>query len=336
MPRAREDEPDECRRAADGLELQPPQFLHHLERRFGRRLRAQQSRAARRHHRRRPGAPDRQDRRGDAEDRRQRLRPAGTGEQRLRQRLGDLDPDRRAERGGCPRRDLRLRQSDRPGLRRLYRDRCHHHRPDLQDQRSQPRRQRHPRLQRLAGNSRAARQSQRHSRRSRRASSSPSWSTTSSRRAATERETMPIRATGRDLSTRPAPLPPCNWRNGSIAGNPDGYFAQNGIADSDVLLIGDLNSYAQEDPVDALRDAGYVDLIDSFIGQGDAFSYIFDGQQRSARPGTCQPVACQPGQRRHGMAHQFARSRACSATPANSRIRTSTTTTSSPPRTMTR
>ena len=61
--------------------------------------------------------------------------------------------------------------------------------------------------------------------------------------------------------------------------NPEGYFAENGVTDTDVLLIGDLNSYAEEDPVDALRDAGYVDLIDSFIGQDDAFSYIFDGQQ---------------------------------------------------------
>lgn len=61
--------------------------------------------------------------------------------------------------------------------------------------------------------------------------------------------------------------------------NPDGYLAQNGVGDTDVLVIGDLNSYAQEDPVDAIRDAGYVDLIDSFIGQQDAFSYIFDGQQ---------------------------------------------------------
>jgi VCBS repeat-containing protein len=61
--------------------------------------------------------------------------------------------------------------------------------------------------------------------------------------------------------------------------NTDSYFAQNDITDTDVLLIGDLNSYAQEDPVDVIRDAGYVDLIDSFIGQNDAFSYIFDGQQ---------------------------------------------------------
>ncbi|WP_163263983.1 ExeM/NucH family extracellular endonuclease [Chelativorans alearense] len=61
--------------------------------------------------------------------------------------------------------------------------------------------------------------------------------------------------------------------------NPGGYFAQNGVSDTDVLIIGDLNAYAREDPVDAIRDAGYVDLIDSFIGQDDAFSYIFDGQQ---------------------------------------------------------
>lgn len=61
--------------------------------------------------------------------------------------------------------------------------------------------------------------------------------------------------------------------------NPDGYLTQNGVGDTDVLIIGDLNSYAQEDPIDAIREAGYVDLIDGFIGQQDAFSYIFDGQQ---------------------------------------------------------
>lgn len=61
--------------------------------------------------------------------------------------------------------------------------------------------------------------------------------------------------------------------------NPDGYLTQHGVGDTDVLIIGDLNSYAQEDPIDAIREAGYVDLIDGFIGQQDAFSYIFDGQQ---------------------------------------------------------
>lgn len=52
-----------------------------------------------------------------------------------------------------------------------------------------------------------------------------------------------------------------------------------GSGDTDALIIGDLNSYAQEDPVDVIRDAGYVDLIDQFIGQNEAFSYVFSGQQ---------------------------------------------------------
>jgi predicted extracellular nuclease len=45
-------------------------------------------------------------------------------------------------------------------------------------------------------------------------------------------------------------------------------------------LLGDFNAYAKEDPVQAIaEDPDYVDLIDSFIGQEDAFSFIFDGQQ---------------------------------------------------------
>ncbi|GIG55275.1 ExeM/NucH family extracellular endonuclease [Demequina activiva] len=45
-----------------------------------------------------------------------------------------------------------------------------------------------------------------------------------------------------------------------------------GTQDDDVMIIGDLNSYGQEDPIDVLRDAGYVEL-----GGGD-YSYVFDGQ----------------------------------------------------------
>lgn len=45
-----------------------------------------------------------------------------------------------------------------------------------------------------------------------------------------------------------------------------------GTEDDDVMIIGDLNSYGQEDPIDVLRDAGYVEL-----GGGD-YSYVFDGQ----------------------------------------------------------
>ncbi len=48
-----------------------------------------------------------------------------------------------------------------------------------------------------------------------------------------------------------------------------------GVNDADYLIIGDLNSYAQEDPITALRNAGYVDLL-SFGSQ--PYSYVFDGQ----------------------------------------------------------
>jgi len=50
-----------------------------------------------------------------------------------------------------------------------------------------------------------------------------------------------------------------------------------GSGDPDVLVIGDLNSYRMEDPITALRDAGYIDLVAEFEGD-DAYSYVFDGQ----------------------------------------------------------
>jgi hypothetical protein len=45
----------------------------------------------------------------------------------------------------------------------------------------------------------------------------------------------------------------------------------------DVLLVGDLNSYAKEDPVVTLKNGGFASLIDRFIGT-NAYSYQFDGQ----------------------------------------------------------
>ncbi len=59
-----------------------------------------------------------------------------------------------------------------------------------------------------------------------------------------------------------------------------------GSGDSDTLIIGDLNSYDKEDPIDAIvagsdDTAGttddYTDLIRLFQGE-DAYSYVFDGQ----------------------------------------------------------
>ncbi len=54
----------------------------------------------------------------------------------------------------------------------------------------------------------------------------------------------------------------------------------NGTGTDNYLLLGDLNAYAEEDPVQHLDDdAGLVDLIDEFIGQENAYSFVFDGQR---------------------------------------------------------
>lgn len=50
-----------------------------------------------------------------------------------------------------------------------------------------------------------------------------------------------------------------------------------GVNDSDVLIIGDLNAYAREDPVTALQDADYTDLISHYEG-AMAYSYVYFGQ----------------------------------------------------------
>ncbi len=47
--------------------------------------------------------------------------------------------------------------------------------------------------------------------------------------------------------------------------------------DPDVLLLGDFNSYAKEDPVTTLEAGGYTDLAASLLGPG-SYSYLFDGQ----------------------------------------------------------
>jgi predicted extracellular nuclease len=47
--------------------------------------------------------------------------------------------------------------------------------------------------------------------------------------------------------------------------------------DSDVLVIGDLNAYGKEDPIDALVQSGYDDLIDSFYGE-QGYTFVFDGE----------------------------------------------------------
>lgn len=48
------------------------------------------------------------------------------------------------------------------------------------------------------------------------------------------------------------------------------------FGDPDVLIVGDLNSYAEEDPIDILRAAGYADLLQVYTPGG--YSYQFDNQ----------------------------------------------------------
>ncbi len=50
-----------------------------------------------------------------------------------------------------------------------------------------------------------------------------------------------------------------------------------GSGDPDALIIGDLNAYAQEDPIKVLAAAGYTDLVGDAFG-AEASSFVFDGQ----------------------------------------------------------
>jgi predicted extracellular nuclease len=63
---------------------------------------------------------------------------------------------------------------------------------------------------------------------------------------------------------------------------------------SDVLVVGDLNAYAQEDPIFDLTSSGYVDQIGRFGGAG--YSFVFDGNSGRldhaiATPGLSAKVA---------------------------------------------
>ncbi len=50
-----------------------------------------------------------------------------------------------------------------------------------------------------------------------------------------------------------------------------------GSGDPDFLIIGDLNAYDKEDPIDVLIAGGYTDLVYQYLGEY-AYSYVFDGQ----------------------------------------------------------
>ena len=50
-----------------------------------------------------------------------------------------------------------------------------------------------------------------------------------------------------------------------------------GTGDPDILMLGDYNSYAKEDPITTLEAGGFTNLVYQFAGP-DAYSYVFDGQ----------------------------------------------------------
>lgn len=60
----------------------------------------------------------------------------------------------------------------------------------------------------------------------------------------------------------------CLWRS-------PGRVARDEPDDADVMSLGDLNAYFQEDPIDLLEAAGYENLQERIA---DPYSYVFDGQ----------------------------------------------------------
>ena len=63
----------------------------------------------------------------------------------------------------------------------------------------------------------------------------------------------------------------------SLAAFADQLVASTG--DPDVVLLGDFNAYTQEDPIETLREAGWIDL-GSLFDEG-RYSYVFDDQSGS-------------------------------------------------------
>jgi uncharacterized protein len=50
-----------------------------------------------------------------------------------------------------------------------------------------------------------------------------------------------------------------------------------GTHETDLLMLGDYNSYAKEDPITILKSNGFTNLVEAFNGE-EAYSYVFDGQ----------------------------------------------------------
>ncbi|HEX6261255.1 MAG TPA: ExeM/NucH family extracellular endonuclease, partial [Actinomycetota bacterium] len=67
-----------------------------------------------------------------------------------------------------------------------------------------------------------------------------------------------------------------------------------GSGSAEALIVGDLNSYAQEDPIVAIEAAGYTDLVEEFVGAGwaeGAYSFNFQAQSGYLDHGLASPAA---------------------------------------------
>lgn len=69
----------------------------------------------------------------------------------------------------------------------------------------------------------------------------------------------------------------CNDTRERFAGELVEWLEAKGYADDRMIIMGDLNSYALEDPIDVLTEAGYTDMERKFNGS-EAYSYVFDGR----------------------------------------------------------
>lgn len=82
----------------------------------------------------------------------------------------------------------------------------------------------------------------------------------------------------------------CNLTRKSMANAMVAWIASDptNSNDPDFLVLGDLNSYAEEDPVDVLLDAGLVDLVER-DRTDDGKGYIFDGRVGTLDYGIATP-----------------------------------------------
>jgi hypothetical protein len=71
----------------------------------------------------------------------------------------------------------------------------------------------------------------------------------------------------------------CNQVRVNSANELMNWFATDptGTGDPDILMVGDYNSYAMEDPITVIKNAGFTNLVETFLG-ADAYSYVFNGQ----------------------------------------------------------